>query len=224
MNYALGDKVVGTVDEEEFRNANPLYAKEFFSFLGKKAFAFDHGSHNEFNPEFEYNVGDVVLYKKELYVCTSYVLPQQGEVPCIGSKYWQLLGNQQTQIEELDGEITLDFKEYSSFFFKIKNKLMVRIPVQESMRKDGCYDLYISHGSNCNISFNCSFENKFVVSNKSGVEHIKIFVKGSKTYLIQETMSLGNILGDLIAYLESAGYAKKTDVHEIIKTKENQRS
>lgn len=221
----LGDKVVGDVPTEEFRNANPMYSKEFFSYLGKKADAFEHGSTPEFNPEFEYDIGDVVRYKTDVFICTAKVLPQQNEVPYIGSEFWQLFGDQQAFIkdftdENTDKEITLNFREYNSFFIKIKKNLRVRVPVQESMRKDGCYDLYISHGSNCNISFNANFENKFVAAPKANVEHIKIFVKGSKTYLIQETMSLGNILGDLVTYLESAGYAKKRDVYEIIKTKE----
>ena len=222
LDYALGDKVVGNVPEEAFRNADEQFTKEFFSYLGSKAFEFDHGSTPEFKQDYEYNVGDVVLYKSDLYVCTEHVLPQQDEVPGIGSKYWQLLGNPQVLVEDFtdentDKEVVLDFSEYSSFFFKIKKNLRVRIPASEAMRKDGCYDLYISHGSNVNITFNAKFENKFIVSNKPSVEHVKIFVKGSKTYLIQEMNSLGNILGDLVAYLESAGYAKKTDVHKIIK-------
>ena len=221
MNYALGDKVVGTVDEEEFRSANPLYAKEFFSFLGKKAFAFDHGSHNEFNPEFEYNVGDVVLYKKELYVCTSRVLPQQKEFPCIGSKYWQLLGVPQVfcaDYSDQEGyiEVTPNFREYSSFFIKVKNDLKVRIPASENMRRDGCYDLFISHPG-VKISFNYKFEGSFIPSRVASVEHIKVFISGGKTYLVQEVTSLGNIIGSLQAYLESSGYCKKKDVYDIIK-------
>lgn len=217
----LGEKVVGEVPEEEFAKANLDYSREFFSYLGEKVFKGEHGSTPEWREDFEYNVGDVVLYKLDLYVCSSRVLPQQKELPCIGSKYWQLLGVPQVfcaDYSDQEGyiEVTPNFREYSSFFIKVKNDLKVRIPASENMRRDGCYDLFISHPG-VKISFNYKFEGSFIPSRVASVEHIKVFISGGKTYLVQEVTSLGNIIGSLQAYLESSGYCKKKDVYNIIK-------
>lgn len=222
LEYALGDKVIGDVPEEEFRNANPLYSKEFFSYLGQKVFENDHGTTPEFNPKYEYNKGDVVQYKGYIYYCTNIVLPQQEEVPEVGSKYWQRMNTDQILVKDYtdengDHEFIPDFTEYKCFFLKIKSPLNVRIPVSQEMRQDGIYDLYISHvGNKSKIRFNKEFEGKFVQSQVKGVEHIKVIVKDTKTYLFQEVTSLGNIIGDLTTFLESSGYVKATDVYKII--------
>lgn len=226
IDYALGDKVVGEVPQEDFRNANPEYSKEFFSYIGEKIFEYDHGSTPVYNPLFEYKSGDVVQYKGYIYRCTArVVLPQQNEEPAVGSKFWQRIDTDQVLVKDYtdeNGKVEFipDFSEYRCFFLKIKNDLNVRIPVSDEMRLDGIYDLYISHvGNRSKIKFNKAFEGKFLQSQLKGVEHIKIIVDGTKTYLFQEVTSIGNIIGDLVAYLESAGYAKLTDVFKILKDK-----
>jgi hypothetical protein len=215
----LGDKVIGEAPLEEFRNANPLYSKELFAYLGKRADAFDHGSTPEFNPDFEYDIGDIIQYKGRIYRVTQKVLPQMLETPKVGSKYFQRFDADQVYTEETEkDEVILDFTEYSTFFFKIHKNLLVKIPVSESLREDGRYDLYISHvGSRSKITFDHEFEGKFIQSVKAGVEHITIIVNGDKTYLFQEIMSLGNIIGALDTYLESAGYKRFSDIKKLLK-------
>ena len=214
----LGDKVIGEAPLEEFRNANPLYSKELFAYLGKRADAFDHGSTPEFNPEFEYDIGDIIQYKGRIYRVTQKVLPQMLETPKVGSKYFQRFDADQVFSEELDGDITLDLTEYNTFFFKIRKDTIIHIPQSESLREDGKYDIYVSHiGSKSRITFDHEFEGKFVQSSRPNVEHIVVLVSGEKTYLFQEIMSLGNIIGSLDTYLESAGYKRFSDIKKLLK-------
>lgn len=220
MDHAICDKVVERpLTSEELRNYSADNLDQYLKILGEKAFAFDHGTTAEFNPNFEYDVGAIIQYKGKIYRVTEKVLPQLQETPSIGSKYFQRFDADQSYTEELEkDEVILDFTEYSTFFFKINKNVTIKVPESESLREDGKYDVYISHiGSKSRIAFDHEFEGKFVQSSRPNVEHVVILVQGDKTYLFQEIMSLGNILGALDTYLDSAGYKRFSDIKKLLK-------
>lgn len=221
MNYthAICDKVTDKkLTAEELRNYNADNLDQYLKILGEKAFNFDHGKTAEFNPEYEYDIGDIIQYKGKIYRVTEKALPQLCEVPKIGSKYFQRFDANQVCTKELfEDDVILDLTEFSTFFFKVHKNVTIRIPESTSMREDGKYDIYVSHvGSKSRITFDHEFEGKFIQASRPNVEHIVVVISGDKTYLFQEIMSLGNILGALDTYLSTSGYKKFSELKKLL--------